>query len=222
MRLPEKQIFLENGRRLMAGWYDELSLLPQLELDALPVHNTCCVVIDMVNGFIKNGALCDSRQKLLARPVADFARLCVRRGMTGVAFADRHTLDSIELRDYPPHCLAGSGECELISELEGIGLNVFAKNSTNGFLEPEFSAWLEASPQFTHFVLSGVCTDICVLQFALSLKAWFNMKNRPVRIILPLGLTDTYSAPNHDGDTLGAAALRLMALNGIELVSDIK
>lgn len=222
MRLPEKNIFLENVRGSMSEWYDELSALPPLELDALPAGSTCCVVIDMINGFIKSGALCDSRQRELAEPVADFVRRCTARGINAVAFADTHTPQSIELETYPPHCLAGSEESELIPELDGLELKLFAKNSTNGFIEPEFSAWLEASPQITHFVLSGVCTDICVLQFALSLKAWFNMKNRCVKIILPLSLIDTYSAPNHDGDTFAASALHIMAQNGIELVSDIK
>lgn len=221
MRLPEKQIFLDRCRASAEEWHDIISSLPAVRLEDMPAENTCCVVIDMVNGFIKSGALSDERQGSLAQPVADFAFRCKESAITGIAFADTHTPDSEELRSYPPHCLAGTAESGLIPELGAAELKVFPKNSTNGFLQPDFRAWLEASPQITNFLLCGVCTDICVLQFALSLKAWFNINDRRVRIILPLALTDTYSSPGHDGDVLGAAALRMMQLNGIELVSDI-
>ena len=48
----------------------------------------------------------------------------------------------------------------------------------------------------------GDCTDICILQFTTTLKAYFNMKNQNRRVIVPIDGVDTYDADEHDGDIL--------------------
>ena len=73
----------------------------------------------------------------------------------------------------------------------------------------------------TTYLVTGDCTDICVLQFVLSAKAWHNTRNLPLRILVPTALTDTFDAPGHPADTLGAAALYLMEAAGAELYGDV-
>lgn len=59
------------------------------------------------------------------------------------------------------------------------------KNSTNGFLEPVFAAWLRDNPQIDTYIVTGDCTDICVLQFVLAAKAWHNARNRAAARLPP-------------------------------------
>ena len=98
---------------------------------------------------------------------------------------------------------------------------VLEKNSTNGFLEPVFELWRREHATATTYLVTGDCTDICVLQFVLSAKAWHNTRNLPLRILVPTALTDTFDAPGHPADTLGAAALYLMEAAGAELYGDV-
>ena len=95
------------------------------------------------------------------------------------------------------------------------------KNSTNGFLEPVFAAWLRDNPDIDTYVVAGDCTDICVLQFVLAAKAWHNARNRPLRLILPIDLVDTFDAPGHPADLMNLAALSLMRSAGAALCRNL-
>ena len=58
-------------------------------------------------------------------------------------------------------------------------------------------------------------------QFAIGLKTYYTRQNRPVRVLVPLDLTDTYELGLHGADFTGAAALYNMELNGVELCAVI-
>lgn len=99
---------------------------------------------------------------------------------------------------------------------------MISKNYTNGLLEPEFQRWLKSNHQITTFIVVGVCTDICILQFCLSLKAQLNRINEHSRIIVPMNAVDTFDSDSHDADLMDVFALYNMRLNGIEVVEKIK
>ncbi len=101
------------------------------------------------------------------------------------------------------------------------GYQLIEKNSTNGYLEPVFQNWLKENSEIDTFIVSGNCTDICVLQFALSLKAHFNRKNENSNIIVPINAVNTYDLDEHDGDLMHAIALYQMMGNDIEVVSEL-
>ena len=132
-------------------------------------------------------------------------------------------LASLEkLESYPPHCLAGTDEARLCQEIaEACPCTLIEKNSTNGFLEPVFAAWLRDNPDIDTYVVAGDCTDICVLQFVLAAKAWHNARNRPLRLILPIDLVDTFDAPGHPADLMNLAALSLMRSAGAALCRNL-
>ena len=46
-------------------------------------------------------------------------------------------------------------------------------------------------------VVTGCCTDICILQLVLTLKAAWNQEDRPVEILVPRQLVENYDAPSH-------------------------
>ena len=94
------------------------------------------------------------------------------------------------------------------------------KNSTNGFHEKQFIDCLEANGK-SRFIVTGDCTDICVLQFCLSLKTYFTQRNLQSEIIIPLNCVETYDAPYHEAGFMSLAAYKILKDSGIKFVSEI-
>lgn len=223
MKLPDSAALQAQAATLFPELLASLKQAEAVELSGLDPSRTALFVVDMVNGFAVEGAMASPRVGLMAAPIASLIRRCREAGIQVVAFADTHAPDSIELESYPPHCLAGTEEARLCREIREAGPDtLIEKNSTNGFLEPVFAAWLRDNPQIDTYIVTGDCTDICVLQFVLSAKAWHNARNRPLRLCLPLPLADTYDGPGHPADLMNLAALSLMRSAGAEICGDIQ
>ncbi len=200
----------------------DMASKPAIDLSTISPAEACLVIMDMVKGFVKSGALCSPRIARIVPAVAELYGACTRAGLPTIAFLDSHPADSVEFEAYPVHCLEGTEESELADELTGIPAKwQFRKNSTNGFLAPGFQTWLEENDAVWTFIVVGNCTDICVMQFVLTLKAHFDELNRRSRIIVPLNGIETFDLPGHDGDLMNLVALQLMQNAGIELVSAV-
>ena len=65
-------------------------------------HCTALIVIDMVNGFVKEGPLSSDNAMAINKPIARLMQICVTNGMHCVVFADSHTMESPEFEIYPP------------------------------------------------------------------------------------------------------------------------
>ncbi|MCR4436760.1 MAG: isochorismatase family cysteine hydrolase [Clostridiales bacterium] len=223
MKLTNREDFLSSSREALGEIFDILGRLAPVRIKDLPADSTAFVIIDMVNGFAREGALKSPEVEALIPRIAGMCKACDQLGIAKLAFADCHTEASPEFEAYPAHCLSGTTEGEVVDEIKGIGgYRLFPKNSTNGFLESAFRQWLENNPQIGTYVVVGDCTDICVEQFSTTLKAWFNMQNKRVRVIVPLSAVDTYHLGVHNSGLMNVVALYGMMLNGIEVVKDIE
>lgn len=201
---------------------EQINNLPPLNLRDLDNTKTSLFIIDMINGFVKEGALQSDRSLTIVDEVVKLSNLCDKLKIKKVAFADCHPEESPEFIAYPPHCIKGTREIEVISELQEIGgYQLINKNSTNAYLEPEFQNWLKENQNINTFIIVGVCTDICVLQFALSIKAHFNRLNQNSRIIVPVNAVNTYDVEMHHGDFMHLFSLYNMMINNIEIVKKI-
>jgi nicotinamidase-related amidase len=169
-------------------------------------------VIDMVNGFCKFGAMADPNIAKIAPAIAT--------QITNAKFVhficDAHEERDLEMKSYPVHCIAGTPEAEIIDELAQFATpeNTTLKKSTNGFLNLDKNIL----DDFDRFIITGCCTDIWVLQFALSLRTYLNEKNMKKDVILPSSCVSTYEAPNHNKEYYTNAALNLMRNAGILVV----
>lgn len=182
-------------------------------------EKTALVVVDMVKGFVSEGLLKSPRVEALTPEIRDIMLNCKNLGIQIIAFADCHAENSPEFDVYGPHCQVGTSESEVVPELQAVGgYHLITKNSSNGFLEPKFQDWLKSNPQVTDFVVVGDCTDICILQFCLTLKAYFNMLNLKSRVIVPINAVDTFDFDLHHGDLTHVMALYNLAQNGIEII----
>ncbi len=218
-----KGAFLKKSGDTLAKLFDKVKSLPDLELNTLEAEQTALIVIDMTNGFAREGALQSPRIEALIPGITELMGRLSGRQAPVVAFADNHTPASPEFEAYPPHCLKGTAESELVDEIKKAGdYLLIPKNSTNGFFEEDFSHWLKSHAHIENFILAGDCTDICVVQLATALKAWFNRQNKRVRVIVPERLVDTYDFELHDGDFMHLSALYTMIINGVEVVRNIK
>lgn len=214
--------FLQKSNKTLEAIVDMIDKLPDINLTDLDQKRTALVIIDMINGFAKEGALKSSRIEAIAPAIAKLSALCDQLEIQKVAFADCHPEESPEFASYPVHCLKGSYEAEVVDEIKNIGgYELIEKNSTNGFLEEKFKMWLVKNKHLDTFILTGDCTDICVLQFALTLKTWFNMKNIKTRVIVPIDFVETYDLGMHDAELMNVMALYNMIINGIEVVKAI-
>lgn len=176
---------------------------------------TCVIVVDMIRGFAEKGALADPSIAAIAPAV----RRRVLAADASVFLCDRHAEDSPEFDAFPVHCLAGSEESEVIpalADLAGPG-NTVGKQSTNGF----FALDKEKLAAYDEIVITGCCTDICVLQLALTLKAWFNERGLRKRVAVPRDAVATYDAPGHPREECSEAALALMRNAGIDVAQPL-
>ena len=209
-----KDALVSEAGKVMEFIANKLESVKNLKLEELDFSKTLLVIIDINNGFARGGALYSDRVENLITPIEELAKYIIKKEGTAVAFTDCHTEESPEFCSYPQHCMRGTTESEIIDELKTLDIKVIEKNSTNGFLEEAFN--IDAN--IDNVIVVGDCTDICVYQFAVSVKSDFNRRNEHRRVIVPIEYVDTFNAPFHNGDFMNAVFLSSMMDNGIEVV----
>lgn len=170
-------------------------------------------VIDMLNGFVRFGDLSDKR---IAGIVPDMVDLLSCNKENDVMFVcDAHSEHDLEMKTYPEHCIAGSSEAQIIDELQEFVLddesNVLYKNTTNGFWELDKNIL----NNYDEFIITGACTDICVMQFTLNLKTWLNKSKQDKQVVIYRNCVQTYESLEHDADLFHSMALSIMQKAGI-------
>ena len=198
--------------RLNENLYDSISITE--------ITKPILFVVDMINGFVKEGPLHDSKIHDITPNIKK-----ILENFSGPKWfvCDSHSQTAREFQSYPPHCICESEESKVIDELQPYVQDILYKNSTNTFTAKSFSSLLPLLDHHTDIVITGCCTDLCILQFALSLNAWLNEYDRSNRIILPVDCVDTYHIPVvHDACEWNRFALANMKMNGIMVVSNIR
>ena len=145
--------------------------------------------------------------------------LCKPEKMVALV-TDIHQKNSKELRTFPSHCLEDTTESCIIDELKPYSnktLN-YQKNCTNVMETDEFRRDLkEMASDLKRILITGCCTDICVLNAALSLINFVNEHNYDIDIVVPKLLVETYQIEKvHDRDRFSQMAFDLMKQAGIE------
>ncbi|EES91208.1 cysteine hydrolase [Clostridium botulinum C] len=201
----------------------DMKNIKELDTKEFKSNETALIIVDMINGFAKQGNLMSPRIKDIIPRVVNTTKICENNGFSIIAFSDAHTIDSIEFQNYPVHCLKGTFESQLIDELKVFkSIHIIDKNSTNGYMEEKFIEWMKRNNNINNFIVIGNCTDICIMQFVLSLKSHFNKNNKKINIFIPTDSVDTFDTDYHNGDLMNLIGLYNMKLNGIKIVSTIK
>lgn len=212
----------DNCKNAVVELINEINGLPTMSLSDFAPEKTAMIVVDVVNGFIREGAMASPLVEDIISEVAKLMDMCNKAEIPVVAFADCHKDNCAEFTSFPPHCIENTSESELVDELKKVGgYFLMKKNSTNGFHEKIFKQCLIQNPTTNTFIVVGDCTDICVMQFCLALKTWYTQQDRNVDIIIPVNAVETYDAPGHDADFMNIAAYKLMKDSGIKFVKEI-
>lgn len=206
--------------------FDEMKSIENECLEISKEKKSALFIVDMNNGFSRKGALSSSRVENIIHNVENITEKFVNNNHPVYAFTDCHNGDAIEFEDYPVHCVRGTEESELVDELQKFKDNIklIEKNSTNGFLEDGVDEIIKflCRDGYEEFVIIGCCTDICVCNFAMTLKCYINKENQHGKVIVPLEGVETFDSIYHPGDFMNMVALKLMSQNGINLVNNIK
>lgn len=177
------------------------------------------IVVDMVNGFVNEGALSDKNINRIVPNIVAGVKKALSQGDVAIAFRDCHKMDDEEFKSYPPHCLKGSKESELIDELKPYEkqMIVIDKNTTNGFNTEEFKQ-LISSNHFSEIEICGCCSDICVTDLAYSLARYLSERKIDTTIKINENMIDTFNAPNHNADEVNRNCIDNFSKIGISIV----
>lgn len=169
---------------------------------ASPVPRRAIIVVDMLICFCRRGALYSPRYDPMVPRLREHLAAAEAEGVPLIFLVDTHVPDDPEFKVFPPHCVEGSGEDEVIPELQEYADRgtVVRKNTFSGFRGTELEAVLERlAPDVVEVV--GVCTDICVLHTVADLRV------RGYEVLVRKDLVETYDAPGHDAEEFNRFAL---------------
>lgn len=163
------------------------------------------IVVDVLNGFCREGNLASPRLARVIPCVEGLLKRELAGGSRLIFLADTHEPDDPEFEMFPPHCVAGSGEEEVVDELKPYvdRGTLVPKSRYSGFYDTNLEQLLsQIAPE--EVVVAGVCTDICVMHTVADLR------NRGYRVTVPRNCVETYDAPGHGGDEVNGFALAHM------------
>ena len=188
-------------------------------MEKFETNDDLLLVIDMVNGFVKEGALADKDIARLIPLQKKLIEYYLKENKTVGFVKDSHHEGSREFKGFLPHCQVGTSEAELVEELqpyEEEGL-VYEKNSTSVLFAPNFIDDIEAMKELRRIVITGCCTDICVMNAAIPLVNYFNESDRDVDVVVPRDFVDTYNIPEiHEREEYSDMAFKLMQQAGVQ------
>ena len=180
------------------------------------------VIVDMVNGFVNFGALADKRINKVTPTIIRLIEKARAKGYDIVAFKDSHNMSDEEFKTFPPHCIKGSEESELIPELlpyKKYFDHVIEKNTTNGFITSEFQQILESNV-YDKVCVCGCCTDICVINYVVSYINYIRDKKIATKIVVMEDGCYTFDGPEHNAEQSHNAAIKEMESMGVEIASE--
>jgi len=121
------------------------------------------LVVDMVRGFLEEGnpLYCGAKAREIIPNVKKRLEEEAKKGSKIIYLCDTHEPQDAEFKMFPPHCIKGTSECEVIPELASVPGEVMPKTRYSGFYGTDLAGRLaELKPD--KVIVVGVCTDICV------------------------------------------------------------
>jgi nicotinamidase/pyrazinamidase len=161
------------------------------------------IVTDVQEGFTRRGNLASQEMTAAIPRVQRIVEEEMGAGTPVIFTKDSHVPDDLEFRIFPPHCIVGTEEHDLVPELRPLEARaevVIEKRRYSAFFETELEPVLKRlDSDEVHIV--GFCTDICVLHTTADLR------NRDFSVVVRRDGVETFNAPGHDNEEVNGWAL---------------
>jgi nicotinate phosphoribosyltransferase len=121
------------------------------------------LVIDMLRGFMEEKCplYCGARARRIIPNIQRLLEKELSQGSKIFYVCDSHDADDLEFKMFPPHCIAGTAECEVIPEMAKYAGEIIKKKRYSAFYGTDLEQKLKKlKPE--KIIVCGVCTDICV------------------------------------------------------------
>ena len=170
------------------------------------------LVVDMVVGFMEPGhnLYCGDESREIIPRVRDLIEREQANGGNVIFICDTHDPDDLEFQMFPVHCVRGTEEAEVITELRDYEGETIRKRRYSAFFETDLDDRLaELDPD--KVIVCGVCTDICVMHTAA------DARNRDYAVDVPTDCVASFDpdahryALDHMEKILGATLIELTA-----------
>jgi len=172
------------------------------------------LVIDMLNGFLEPGhnLYCGDHAREIIPNVKNLIKAKLKNGDKVFFVCDNHEPNDLEFKMFPVHCVKGSEETNIISELASYAYaeDIILKTRYSALFKTTLKQKLEIlDPR--KIILSGVCTDICVMHSASDLR------NLDYEVEVPVDCVATFNQEAHS-----YALNHMEKILGVTLTNSIK
>jgi len=152
------------------------------------------IVVDMQRGFLEEGhpLFCGKEARRVIEPIKRLIERERARGSAIFFTADTHTPDDPEFKIFPPHCLRGSVEAQIIPELQPYlkSSALIEKRRYSAFFGTDLDKRLKGIGA-EELIVCGVCTDICVLHTVA------DARNRDYSVEVPESCVASFDPEGH-------------------------
>jgi nicotinamidase/pyrazinamidase len=161
------------------------------------------IVTDAQEGFTRRGNLASPECTAAIPRILRIVQEELADGTPVIFTKDSHVENDAEFRMFPPHCIVGTEEHDLVEELRGLEPSTAAvinKRRYSAFFDTGLDQVLkDLRPDEVH--ICGFCTDICVLHTTSDLR------NRDYEVVVQAEGCQTFDGPGHDHEEVNQWAL---------------
>ncbi len=169
------------------------------------------LVIDMTRGFCEEGypLYCGEAIRNIIPNVQKLLKKAQEEGTKIIYICDHHDPGDLEFETFPPHCIEGTAETEIIPELkDNFPGEVVPKKRYSVFYNTNLDEILEREG-IEKILISGVCTDICVMHSTADARN----RDYPVEVyedcVASFNEEAHHFALKHMKESLGAELVRI-------------
>lgn len=151
------------------------------------------LVIDMLKGFCQEGypLYCGQSAREMIPSVSQLLEKEHKKGSKIFFITDSHAPDDLEFEMFPPHCIKGTAESEVIEELTAFPGEIIEKRRYSAFFDTDLASRL-AELELDKLIVCGVCTDICVMHTVA------DARNRDYEVEVPLDCVSSFNKAAHE------------------------
>jgi len=150
------------------------------------------LVIDMLRGFLEEGhpLYCGDKARRIIPNIQRLLEQELAQGSSVFFMCDHHDPDDLEFKMFPPHCIEGTAEAEVIPELARYQGEVIPKRRYSAFFGTPLEEKLNRlKPE--KVIICGVCTNICVMHTVA------DARNRDYEVEVPANCVASFDEAAH-------------------------